>query len=129
MLLVQLLMELIDLFASFFKSAAAAGRDAVKPAAAAMCCIQDRFQQTGLFKAVEQRIKGSGADAITVVRELLHHGEAEDGLLRGVEQHMDANQPGEEFTAAIVHRIHYTAARTTCVATPLPSCLLSKFDI
>jgi hypothetical protein len=27
-----------------------------------------------------------------------------------VEQHMDADQPGEEFTAAIVHRIHYTAA-------------------
>jgi hypothetical protein len=63
------------------------------------------------------------------MREFFHHGQAEDGLLRGVEQHMDANQPGEKFPPAIVHWVHYTAPTITGAAMTLLACLLSKFDI
>lgn len=81
------------------------------------------LEQAGALHAVEERVEGSGADAIAVVGELVHHGQAEDGLVRGMDQHMDANEAVVEFALVTRHRIEYIVTRA-CLA-----CLLSKFDI
>ncbi len=109
MLFVQLIVQLIDFFASFFKGATPTGRKTVEPAAAAMGFIEDRFQQAGALQAMQQRVEGAGADAVAVVREFFHHRQAKDGFLRGMEQHMDANKAEKEFPSVILHSIHYTA--------------------
>jgi len=109
MLFVQLLIKLLYFLAGVVKGAAAAGGNAVKPAPAATGYIGDRFQEAGAFETMEQRVEGTGTDPIAVVRELLHHRQAKDGLLCSMEQHVDAYESEEQFPPVILHSIHYTA--------------------
>ena len=48
------------------------------------------------FETAKQRIKRAGADAVAVAREFFHHAEAEDGLLDGVMEDVEADQAGIE---------------------------------
>ncbi len=76
---------------------------------------------------MQQWIERSRTDAIAMAPQLLHHRQAEDGFLHGVQKHMDSNETGKEIARMIRHRIHYTAiSRNLRRAT---ACLLSKFDI
>ena len=45
----------------------------------------------------------SGANAIHVVFELLHHRHAEDWLMGSMNQHMETNQAGEKLTLMTFH--------------------------
>lgn len=57
---------------------------------------------------MEKRVESSRTDAVAVVGELVHHGEAEDGLVRGVGQHVDADEAEVEFALMLQHRINST---------------------
>ena len=74
----------------------AEGGDGVDPAAAAGDVFQRRFQKTAAFHSVQQRIERSRADTVPVTIQLLHHGEAEDGLMQGVHEHMNADEAREQ---------------------------------
>ena len=41
-----------------------------------------------------------------MVGELLHHGEAEDGLMRGMGQHVDADEAEVEFALMLDHGLY-----------------------
>ena len=57
---------------------------------------------------MEKRVESSRTDAVAVVGELVHHGEAEDGLVRDVGQHVDADEAEVEFALMLQHRINST---------------------
>lgn len=104
-------MELVDLEAGAGEGFAAGGGDGVEAALAAGDVAQAGFEQAAALETVEERVECSGTDAVVVVGELLHHGEAEDGLLRGVGQHVDADETEVEFALVLQHRVNTTAAR------------------
>src|ERR1035438_4561825 len=56
-----------------------------------------RAQVTLLLQAVQQGVEGTGADAITVAGQFLHHAEPEGRLFGCVVQHMQADQAGVEI--------------------------------
>lgn len=72
---------------------------------------------------MQERVECAGADSVTVMRELIHHGQPEDLLMRGVDKHVNSNEPVVELPVVIRHRIEYTS-----IHRKLP-CPLSKFDI
>ena len=57
---------------------------------------------------MKQRIECARADAIAMMRELFHHAQAEEGLMAGMQEHMDANEAGVELALAVIHRDNYT---------------------
>ncbi len=116
-------MELVDLEAGADECFAAGGGEGVEAALASGDVAQAGFKQAAALEAVEERVEGSGADAVVVVGEFVHHGEAEDGLVRGVGQHMDADETEVEFALLLQHRVNTTAARL------ITGDMLSKFDI
>jgi len=69
-----------------------------RPSAAASDILESRFQEAPAFHAVQQRVESSGADAVAVTAEFLHHGQAEDGLVQRVDQHVNADQPGKQVS-------------------------------
>ncbi len=68
------------------------------------------FEKAGAFQSMEERVERAGADAVAVVGELFHHGQAEDGFMARVQQHVDANEAGIELALRMVHRNQYSAA-------------------
>jgi hypothetical protein len=46
---------------------------------------------------MQERVESSGANAITVMRQLLHHGQSKDGLVRSVHQHVNPYESEKEF--------------------------------
>jgi hypothetical protein len=72
---------------------------------------------------VKQRIEGAWADVIVVVAKLLHHGKAEDVLVRRVNEDMDSNQTGKEFPLMLEHTMNIPSWRFILIA------LISNFDI
>ncbi len=103
MLFVELAVQLVDFDRGAVESFAAGGRDAVDPASATGNDTDGRGQQTAAFETVEQRVQGSGADPVAVVRQFLDHGEPKDRLVRGMQQHMDADKAGKELWQAFCH--------------------------
>ncbi len=95
MLFVQFMVQFIHFFFGLFESSFAGGCDLVEPSSAAFNAIEGRAQQARSFQPVQKRIERAGADAIAVMRELLHHGQSEDGLVHGVQQHVDADETVE----------------------------------
>ena len=101
-------MELVDLGAGAGESFAAGGGDGVEAAAAAGDVAEGGLEEAGALETVQERVEGSGADAVSVVGELIHHGEAEDRLVRGVGEHVDADETEVEFALMLQHRINST---------------------
>jgi hypothetical protein len=123
MVFVELVVELVDFGCDLAEGFFAGRGDFVDAALAAGGAVEVRLEQAGTFHAMQEGIEGAGADAIAVVGELVHHGEAEDGLVRGVNQHMDANEAVIEFALVTRHTFEYTVTRAGA------GCLLSKSDI
>jgi hypothetical protein len=55
-----------------------------------------RFQPASALHAVQQRIHGSGTQAVTVPAQLFDHALSEHWLVRGMMQHVDADKPNIE---------------------------------
>ena len=56
--------------------------------------IDARLEQTGALQPVKERVKGAGTDAVAVVLEFLHHGEAEDWLVGSMDKHVEIVRNG-----------------------------------
>jgi hypothetical protein len=46
---------------------------------------------------MEEWIQSSRSNPVTVMLQLLHHGQAKNRLMSGMNQHMDANESGKDF--------------------------------
>lgn len=90
-------MKLVDFSPRSGEGFSTAGGDGVDAAAAASDDLCGGLEEAGVFEAVEQRVQGAGTDAVSVVGELLHHREAEDRLVRGMQQDVDADESEIEF--------------------------------
>jgi len=90
-------MEFVHLFPGLGQCFFAARGNLVDPAATSPRDNGAGLEEACRLQAVEQGIEGSRTDAVTVVRELLHHREAEDRFVRCVEQDVDPDEPGKEF--------------------------------
>lgn len=93
----QFVVQLVDFQACFVESLFAGSGDFVESPLGSSGGVGLRFQQAGFFQSVQQRVESARADAVTVVGEFLHHCQAENGLMRGVQKHVEADQPGVEF--------------------------------
>lgn len=77
----QFVVEFVDFGFDFVESLSAGGRDAVEAATVAANFIQAGLEQAGALQSVKQRVKGAGTDAVAVMLQFLHHGQAEDRLV------------------------------------------------
>ena len=99
----EFMVQFVHFFPGFFEGALSRGSDFIEPATPALHAIKRRPEQAGSLQAVQERIKGTRADAIAVMFQLLHHRETKDGLVHCVQQYMDADQPVEELPFLIGH--------------------------
>src|SRR5437016_5136281 len=67
---------------------------AIHPAQRFAVALFGRAQITLILEAVQERIQTTGADPVSVPRELLDHAETEDGLFDGVVQDVKADESG-----------------------------------
>jgi hypothetical protein len=104
----ELVVQLVDLGEGAGEGSAAGGGDGVETALSASDVAEGGLEEAGALEAVEKGVESSGTDAVAVVGELFHHGEAEDGLVRGVGQHVDADEAEVEFALMLQHRINST---------------------
>ena len=107
--LVELVVKLVDLGAGEGEGFSAGGGHGVDAAAPAGDVAERGFEEAGVLEAVEERVESSGADAIAVVSKLLHHGETEDGLVRRVGEHVDADEAEVKFALVFQHKTHVNA--------------------
>jgi len=116
MVLVQLVVKLVDFGCDFFQGFSACGSDLVDTPPVATNLVEARLEQTGPFQSVQERVESAGTDAITVVFQFVHHCEPEDGLVRGVDQHVNTNQSVIEFALMISHTINISPPGEFCLA-------------
>lgn len=91
----QLFMQFIHLHSRFLQRALPRRRNPVEPAASPFNALQARFHQSGALQPMHQRIQSPRSHSVSVVFKLVHHGQAEDGLMRRMQQHVQPNQPIE----------------------------------
>ena len=104
MLLVEFVMEFIYLHFCACQGAFARCRDGVEALLPAGHCLDGRPQEAASLQAVEQRVEGSRADPVSVVFELIHHRQAKDGPVSGVDQHVNSDKAGKEIPLRAFHR-------------------------
>jgi hypothetical protein len=119
----QFTMQLVHFHRDFVQSFSANTRDFVHAPLPPRNTIQVRLQQSRALHSMQQRIQRTRPDPVAVMRKFLHHRQTENRLMRGVHQHMDANQPVIKFALRSRHTYEYTV-----IPTP-PPCVLSNFDI
>jgi len=123
MLFVKFVVEFIDFGPYLIQRLPARGGDRVDAPAASADPVEAGFEQAGALHSMKERIEGAGPNPVTVMLQLSHHSQPEDGLVRGMDEHVDANEPVVEFPLVIPHTIEYNLDAS------ILACLLSKFDI
>jgi hypothetical protein len=103
MFFVKLVVQLVNLRSGLVQSLPAGRRDLVDPATVPSNILEDRLQEAAAFQAVQKGIEGSRSDAIAVMRQLLHHRKAEDGLLGRMDEYMNPYQAEKEFSLVTGH--------------------------
>lgn len=88
----KLMVQFIDLGLGLIESFSARGRDLVKTPAASADILEDGLQHSTTFQSVEKRVEGACSDAVSVVLQFFHHGQAEDWLMRSMQKHMNPYQ-------------------------------------
>jgi len=104
----ELVVELVDFGFGFVQGLAASGGDFVNPALAPSDSLEGGFQETGALQSMQERVERTRTNAIAVMRQLLHHGQSEDGFVRRVHEHMNPNEPVKEFLLLLQHKINIT---------------------
>jgi hypothetical protein len=94
---VEFVMQFIYFYAGVIEGAPARRRDRIDSSAASIYVPELRLQEASALHAVEERVEGSGTDTIAVMVEFVHHGEAEDGLVNRVHEHVNPDEAGEQI--------------------------------
>jgi hypothetical protein len=97
MLLMKFLVQFVDLYHCLSECLFACFGQLVDPAPAAANVSQLGDQKSIAFHTVQERIDGSGSNAVAVVLQFLHHGQTKYRFMSRMNEHMDANQSRKEF--------------------------------
>jgi hypothetical protein len=90
-------MQFVDLFTRHRQRILPGSGDSVDPSPPPACIFVLRLEQAAPFQPMQQRVQRSRPDPVTVMRQLLHHGQPKDRLMRGMHQHMNPNQAEKEI--------------------------------
>lgn len=55
---------------------------------------------------MQKRIERSRTNAISMMLQLLHHGQSKDWLMGGMHKHMNPYEPEEEFPLLFQHKVN-----------------------
>ncbi len=91
------MVQLVNLDAGVVERPTAGRGDRVDPALPPVYDLQGRPQEAAPLHPVQQGVKCSRANAITVPIEFFHHGQAEDGFVLGVDENVNPYQAGEQI--------------------------------
>ena len=104
MFFVKFVVQFIDLHSGLVQGLLASSRNLIDPATASSNIFEDRLQETAAFQPMQKGVESSRPDAIPVMRQFLHHRNAEDGLLRRMCEYMNPYQPEKEFSLVVLHQ-------------------------
>ena len=99
----KFVMQFIDLQSRFFQCFPSIRGDLIDPSPASSNVLQLRAQESAAFQSVKQRIERSRTDAISVVLQLLHHGQSENRLVSSVQEHVDSYETEKKFPLMLWH--------------------------
>ena len=85
--------------------------DLVDPATVPSNISEDGLQKTTAFQSMQKRVESSRSNAISVMRQFLHHCKTEDGLVGRMYEYMNPYQAEIEFSLVTGHRIKYTSVQ------------------
>jgi len=77
----KFVVQLVNLDSGLFQGLLANGGDLVDPSLAPSNCFEGRLQQAAALQTMQERVKSSGANAVSVMRQLLQHGQSKDWLV------------------------------------------------
>jgi hypothetical protein len=89
---VEFVVQLVYLFPRHGQGFLAGSGDPVDASTASADILIFGLQQSVPLQTVQQRVERPRAYAVAVASQLFHHGHTEDRLMRGMGQHVDANQ-------------------------------------
>jgi hypothetical protein len=98
MLLVEFLVEFVDFFPCLFQSFLPRFGQLVDTSPSSAHIHQLGDEKPIPFHAVQERVEGSWTYSIAMMFQFFHHSQAKQGLMSGVNQHMDANQTCKDFS-------------------------------
>jgi hypothetical protein len=104
MFFVKFVVQFIDLHSGLVQRLLAGSRDLIDPATVPSNIFEDRLQEAAAFQAMQKGVESSRPDPIPVMRQFLHHRNAEDGLLRRMYEYMNPYQSEKEFSLVTQHR-------------------------
>ncbi len=93
----QLVMQFIDLQPRLFQRLPSTCGDLIHPSPAPPNVLQFGAEESAAFQPVEERIERSRPDVVSVVLQLLHHGQPENRLVNRVQEHVDPYKAEKEF--------------------------------
>jgi len=103
------MMQFVDFYPGIVEGSPARGRDCVDPSASSFDILELGLQQTPALHAVQERVERSRTDAIAVLIQFVHHGEAEDGFMESVHEHMNPDEAGKQI--ALTGRLRHSTSR------------------
>ena len=106
MFFVKFVMKLIYLLSGFLQGFPANGGDLVNPSLASSNISQYRLQQTASLQAMQEWVEGARANAISMMRQLLHHGQSKDWLMGSMHQYMNPYESEVEFPLLFQHNVN-----------------------
>jgi len=108
MLFVKLLVQLVDLLCRASQRLLPSARNRVHAPFAPHNGLHGRPQHPAPLQAMEQRIQRPRPNPIPVMRQLLHHRQPKNRLMRRVHQHVDPYQSEIEFPLLLQHSMNIT---------------------
>lgn len=96
-LLVEFLVEFVDLFPCLFQSFFPGFGQLVDTSPSSAHIHQFRDEKPIPFHAVQEWVERSWTYSIAMKLQFFHHGQAKQGLMSGVNQHVNANQTCKDF--------------------------------
>jgi len=102
----KFVVKFVDLRFCLVQSLLPDRRNLVNPSLASSDILENRLQQPTAFQAMQERVESSGANAISVMFKLLHHGQTKDWLVGSMHKHVNPYKSEEEFPLLFQHRIN-----------------------
>jgi hypothetical protein len=103
-LLVEFVVQLIDFQLSLVQSFFPHGGDLVDAPLPPTNVFKFRAQESAALQSVEQRVKCSGSDPVSVMLQLFDHGQSEDRFMGGMKQHLNPYEAEKEFSLVFFHQ-------------------------
>jgi hypothetical protein len=102
----ELVVQFVNFHPGFVQSLPADRRNSVNPPLASAYIFEGGPQQAAALQTMQERVERSRANAVAVMRQLLHHGQSKDGLVSRVHQHVHADESGKELSLFLQHKIN-----------------------